>query len=326
MAGNVVEAEPLPQVQVYTDGGCDPNPGPGGWGAVLVSGVHTKEISGAEPDTTNNRMELVAAINALRLLQRPCEVTLYTDSQYLRRGVTEWMPTWRAHGWRRAKGQPVENADLWQELQRQIARHRLEWRWVKGHRGDPLNERADQLASSARVVLCSGGHPPEGEEDSYDSSAGPIALPAVAIYARGCALGLPGPGGYAAVVVYANGRTQFASGGLPSATSNMMELAAAVAGLRALRRPASVTLYTTSKYVLDGATRWLASWERQGWRTKDGQPVKNKALWLELARAMGDHDVTWKSLARIKRDEFSQQAAAAARAEAEKLRAGGHDG
>jgi ribonuclease HI len=106
----------------------------------------------------------------------------------------------------------------------------------------------------------------------------------------------------------------------------MMELAAAVAGLRALRRPASVTLYTTSKYVLDGATRWLASWERQGWRTKDGQPVKNKALWLELARAMGDHDVTWKSLARIKRDEFSQQAAAAARAEAEKLRAGGHDG
>jgi len=144
--------ETLPQVQIYTDGACDPNPGPGGWGAVLVHGVHTKEISGAEPYTTNNRMELTAAIAALRLLQRPCDVTLYTDSQYLRRGMTEWLPAWQSKGWRKANGRPVENMELWQELLRQVQRHRVSWRWVKGHHGDPLNERADQLATKAQAT------------------------------------------------------------------------------------------------------------------------------------------------------------------------------
>jgi ribonuclease HI len=141
------------QVHIYTDGACDPNPGPGGWGAVLVYGPQTKEISGAEPHTTNNRMELTAAIEALRLLKRPCNVVLHTDSQYLRRGITEWLPVWQAKGWRKADGKPVENVELWQELLRQAQRHHITWEWIRGHRGDPLNERADRLAKNARATL-----------------------------------------------------------------------------------------------------------------------------------------------------------------------------
>ena len=129
----------LPQVRIYTDGGCDPNPGPGGWGAVLVAGPHTKEISGASRATTNNRMELTAAISALELLRQPCDVALYTDSQYLHKGITQWLGKWRENGWRTSRKKPVENQDLWRELDSQCQRHRITWRWVKGHRGDPLN-------------------------------------------------------------------------------------------------------------------------------------------------------------------------------------------
>ena len=308
--------ESLLQVQIYTDGGCDPNPGPGGWGAVLVYGVHTKEISGAEPDTTNNRMELTAAIAALRLLQRPCDVTLYTDSQYLHRGITEWLPTWHSRDWHKADGKPIENLDLWQELLRQVKRHRLAWQWVKGHHGDPLNERADQLATKARQALSSGISTDEVEVEELGPWQEAASLPQVSIYTRGCALGVPGPGGYAAILVYSPRRTRFVFGHLPSATNNFMELVAAVAGLQALKRRSKVTIYSTSKYVLEGATRWLATWERQGWRTKDGRPVKNKEIWLELGQAIGDHDVTWKSLARNRRDLYSQRAAEVARAEA----------
>ncbi|NLG50237.1 MAG: ribonuclease HI [Chloroflexi bacterium] len=314
----------LPEVLIYTDGGADPNPGPGGWGAVLISGLHTKEISGAEWDTTNNRMEITAAISALRILQRPCRVTIYTDSQYLRRGISEWMPDWVARGWRKANGQPVENVDLWQELLREMERHQVEWQWVKGHRGHPLNERADQLATEARQRLVAGGRreptptqPPPTEQGQPEQGK----LPHVEIYTRGAALGTPGPGGYAAVIVNEAGKVQVVSGGWPLATSNVMELWAVVAGLRSLRQLSQVTLYTTSKYVLDGATRWLAQWEQHNWQTKAGEPVKNQEIWMELARTMGDHDVTWAFMPASERNPYSQQAAEAARREAEQVKA-----
>lgn len=136
-------------VVIYTDGACRGNPGPGGWGAVLSSGEHEKELSGAEPQTTNNRMELTAAIRALAALKRGCSVALYTDSQYVRKGITEWLPQWKARDWRTSDRKPVKNVDLWQELEREIERHRVEWHWVKGHAGVPGNERADRLASEA---------------------------------------------------------------------------------------------------------------------------------------------------------------------------------
>jgi ribonuclease HI len=135
----------LPQVTIYTDGACEPNPGPGGWAALLRSGPHEKEIGGSEPHTTNNRMELTAALEALRTLKQPCQVTLYTDSEYLKRGITEWLPGWRRRGWKR-KGGELANQDLWQELDRILRTHQVEWRWVRGHAGHVENERVDQRA------------------------------------------------------------------------------------------------------------------------------------------------------------------------------------
>jgi ribonuclease HI len=136
-------------VEIYTDGACRGNPGPGGWGAILRSGDHAKEIKGAEALTTNNRMELTAAIQALAALKRGCDVVLYTDSQYVRKGILEWMPNWKLRDWRTADKKPVKNVDLWQALEKEIARHKIEWHWVKGHAGVPGNERADQLANEA---------------------------------------------------------------------------------------------------------------------------------------------------------------------------------
>jgi ribonuclease HI len=137
----------LKAVEIYTDGACKGNPGPGGWGAVLRYGDVKKEICGGEANTTNNRMELMAAIEALALLNRSCDVKLTTDSQYVRKGITEWMVNWKRNGWKTAAKQPVKNADLWQRLDQEVQRHNVEWHWVKGHSGHPENELADQLAN-----------------------------------------------------------------------------------------------------------------------------------------------------------------------------------
>jgi ribonuclease HI len=136
-------------VVIHTDGACRGNPGPGGWGALLVSGAHRKELSGFEAMTTNNRMELTAALEALRALKASCQVILWTDSEYLRKGMSEWLPGWKARGWRTATKAPVKNADIWQALDAESQRHQIDWRWVKGHAGDPGNEAADQLANEA---------------------------------------------------------------------------------------------------------------------------------------------------------------------------------
>lgn len=137
------------QVVIYTDGACKGNPGPGGWGVLMQAGPHTKELFGGERETTNNRMELTAVIEALRALKRPCDVTLFLDSEYVRKGITEWIHGWKAKGWKTSTKQPVKNAELWQALDALVsgAGHRIEWRWVKGHAGDPGNERADALAN-----------------------------------------------------------------------------------------------------------------------------------------------------------------------------------
>ncbi len=146
------------QVEIYTDGACKGNPGAGGWGAVLLSGGAEKELWGGEAVTTNNRMELQAVIEALTALKRPCEVVLHLDSEYVRKGITEWISGWKARGWKTATKQPVKNVDLWQRLDSLVqgAGHRIEWRWVKGHSGDPGNERADALANRG-VAMVRGG-------------------------------------------------------------------------------------------------------------------------------------------------------------------------
>ena len=140
-------------IEIYTDGACRGNPGPGGWAALLLLGEHERELSGAETLTTNNRMELTAVIRALEALKRPVAARIYTDSQYVRRGITEWLSSWKARDWRTADRKPVKNQDLWQRLDEVSARHRLEWHWVPGHAGVPGNERVDRLANEAIDAL-----------------------------------------------------------------------------------------------------------------------------------------------------------------------------
>ena len=137
----------MDHVEIFTDGSCKGNPGPGGWGAVLRMGEHEKELSGGDVETTNNRMEIMAAIEALNALKRPCKVTLTTDSTYVRDGITKWIHGWKKNGWKTAAKKPVKNADLWQALDEAAARHEVTWEWVKGHAGHPENERADELAT-----------------------------------------------------------------------------------------------------------------------------------------------------------------------------------
>jgi ribonuclease HI len=144
------------KVVMYTDGACKGNPGPGGWGVVLQYGDARKTMHGGEGQTTNNRMELMAAIQGLRALKRSCQVELYTDSQYVRNGITEWMAGWKRNGWKNSAKKPVKNADLWQELDAEAARHKVNWHWVKGHSGHPGNELADELANRGVAELAGG--------------------------------------------------------------------------------------------------------------------------------------------------------------------------
>jgi ribonuclease HI len=144
------------RVDIYTDGGCAPNPGPGGWGAILINGNHRKELKGGEPHSTNNRMELMAAISALEALKRPCVVDIHTDSQYVRNGITQWIKNWKRNGWRTASKEPVKNVDLWQRLDTALHTHEVRWHWVKGHAGHELNERADELVHEARAEMRAG--------------------------------------------------------------------------------------------------------------------------------------------------------------------------
>lgn len=137
----------MKQVEIFTDGACRGNPGPGGWGAILRYGDHERELFGGEPETTNNRMEMTAALKALESLSEPCIVELTTDSEYLRKGMTEWLAGWKARNWKTASRQPVKNADIWKALEQAVIRHEIRWHWVKGHSGHAENERADELAN-----------------------------------------------------------------------------------------------------------------------------------------------------------------------------------
>ncbi len=150
-------SEVIPEVEIWTDGGCKPNPGPGGWAAVLRFGTHEKELTGHDPATTNNRMELTAAAAALEALTKPCRVVVHTDSEYVRNGISRWVHGWVRNNWRNAAKDPVANYELWQRLLAAAKPHEVDWRWVRGHSGDVMNERVDRLATAARVGAVRAG-------------------------------------------------------------------------------------------------------------------------------------------------------------------------
>jgi ribonuclease HI len=276
-------SEPLPDVIIYTDGGADPNPGTGGWAAVLIDPASGKarEISGGEPLATNNRMELTAAIRALEALKRPCRVHLFTDSLYLRKGITEWLPDWVTRGWRRKAGE-LQNEDLWRRLAELIERHEVHWDWVRGHAGDKWNERADELAT-LEIRKQRGGK----------SAATPAAAAEAEVFLRVSCAGRKG--GWAALVRHGGDATVL-SGGLESTTSNQLDLLGAIAALERLPPGISVAVYTGSDYLRNGATRWLEGWKRRGWKTQEGQPVLNRKLWERLESAMAVRRVLWPDI------------------------------
>jgi len=265
------------KIIIYSDGGSDPNPGIGGWAAILRSGRHEKVLSGNEPSTTNNRMELTAAISALEALKRPSSIEFHTDSQYLRKGITEWIERWAAKDWKTKGGKPVSNVDLWQRLWPLVKRHEINWHWVKGHAGDRQNERVDALARQARLEIT------PSEQISADVPR---------IYLRSSCKGNPGPGGWGAVLEVGD-ETEQNSGSEPQTTNNRMEITAAIEGVLMLPHGSDVQVFTTSDYLYQGATRWIHGWRRRDWVKRDGKPVANADLWKALDKLQEGYAVRW---------------------------------
>ena len=288
----------LPEVTLYTDGGADPNPGTGGWAAILLDPVSgkVKELSGSEPRSTNNRMELTAAIRGLESLKRRCRVHLFTDSQYLRKGVTQWLPGWIARGWRRKDGE-LQNEDLWRRLAELIQLHEVHWDWIKGHAGNRWNERADELATLEIRKLRGGGGtkapPPQVDAEVFLRVAG------------------SGKRGGWAALIRRGGEETVLSGSLSGATSNQLDLLGAIAALESLPPGISVAVHTGSDYLKNGATRWIEGWRRRGWKTQEGQPVQNRELWERLERAIAARRVVWPEVKGLDLPEMEEVGKAA---------------
>jgi ribonuclease HI len=281
---------------IYTDGACNPNPGPGGWAAIILSpAAPPRELCGGEAHTSNNQMELQAVIAALKALPGPEHVTLYTDSKYLRQGITEWLPQWVKRGWLTADKQPVKNQAHWQALAAEVARHRIEWQWVKGHAGNQWNERADELA---RSMLPKSGLPLADET-------------AIHLFAAASYLGKQKSGGWGVVFRYQE-HVKTLSGHVDNTSANRMHLTAAIQGLQAIKRALPIHFYTGSDYVKDGITLWVPAWQRQHWQTKSGSPVSNQDLWQELIATAAKYQITWHLAIKTEAPELMQQAKALA--------------
>jgi ribonuclease HI len=269
--------ERRPTVSIYTDGGCRPNPGPGGWGAVLLyPGRDPVELSGGKPEATNNRMEMVAAIEALGALDGPHRVVLFTDSTYLKKGITEWLAKWRAKGWKTAGKKDVKNRDLWEELDKALAIHEVDWKWTKGHAGDRWNEVADELASAAMP------RPPLPIDDKT----------AVHLFTAVAYSGKMKAGSWGVVLRFADDEKGL-SDRVAEASANRMHLLSAISGLQELKRRVRVHLYTVSDYLKDGATSWVPGWKQRGWKTREGKPVSHRDLWQRLDELANKHRVEW---------------------------------
>ena len=264
-----------PFVTIYTDGGCSPNPGPGGWAAVILSGdARPREIHGSEEQTTNNRMELQAAIQGLQALQGHHRVRVCTDSQYLRTGITSWLHRWQRQNWQTRDGFPVKNQDLWQLLGQLVETHDVEWRWVKGHSRDRWNERADELASRFRQ---------RQELPLADQHRVHVFTGVTCSHSTGL-------GSWAVMLKYRN-HIKILGTGVSQSTANSLYIQSVIEALQALTKPVPVHVYTSSGYLRDGAALWRSGWRRRNWQTKDGRPVSNRENWQRLDRLLTGLDV-----------------------------------
>jgi len=270
----------MEKLRIYTDGGCRPNPGKGAWAAVLLrNGMEAEELVGTEEETTNNRMELRAAIEALNALGEKSEVDLHTDSEYLRMGVTQWMAGWKKKGWRTASGSPVRNVDLWKALDAAIGKHEIRWHWVRGHSGDRWNERVDRMASEAI-----GG----GSGLVEDQGAAHVIL--------GIAYqGKRQRGAWAALLRFGEHEREL-KGVEEQSSPNRLHILGALRALEAFKRPVRAHIYTASDYLKDGATTWIRGWKQRGWKTRDGRAVSHQDAWMLLDSLMSRHQLTWHVL------------------------------
>lgn len=260
----------LPMVQIYTDGSCSPNPGRGGWGAVIIDAdQQTRTLKGSEQETTNNRMELTAALRALQSLSDPHQVEVVTDSRYLKDGISLWLANWRQRGWITATGEEVRNRDLWEPLAVEIERHSVSWNWVKGHGTDAWNILADELASSVRH------HSPLPLDD----------LNAVHIFLAITWRQKLLAGAWAGVMQYRN-HYRVIGNMRREGTGNSLHITSAVSALQELKRNLPVHVYTTSGYLKDGASNWLSQWRNRDWLTREGAEVSNQADWQQLSHLL----------------------------------------
>jgi len=266
------------ELTIYTDGACSPNPGPGGWGAVILSGgAVVAELSGNGGDSTNNRMELTAAVAALRSVEESHRIVLYTDSQYVKKGITEWIDKWQRNNWRTADRQEVKNSDLWRELLDQVGRHQLIWKRVRGHAMDRWNNRADELAVAARLG--------NGTRPARESSAKPVGADDIHLYTGVTCKHSSGVGAWSVIMGWRS-YVKVIGGGTEGMTANQLYLHAVIEGLAGLKKLLPVHVHTHSGYLYEGATAWLEGWRKRDWQTREGAPVSNRELWQRLAGLM----------------------------------------
>lgn len=279
------------EVIVYSDGGAKPNPGPGGWGAVILYPDREQEISGADAATTNNQMELTAACEALEALPVGCDVTFYTDSTYVRNGITKWIASWKRSGWKNSKREPVANRELWQRLDRARMRHKITWKWVKGHAGNVHNERVDQLATAARAKLTG-----EKSKPAPKPRAEPKPVTGPRAYLVVDADTGKRSAKWGALVIDADGGQQTVGGTLADVTQSQAVLLAAHTFLSHV--PSSgLTIYTDSEYLQKGITSWVKGWIKNGWKKADKSPVMYRDVWEKLYAAAAERNADFALIA-----------------------------
>jgi len=271
------------ELTIYTDGACSPNPGPGGWGAViLIAGKVCSELSGSSENSTNNRMELTAAVQSLQSLEMKRKIILFTDSQYVKKGITDWIQAWQRNNWRTAGKKDVKNSDLWRQLLEQIERHDIDWRWVKGHGANRWNNRADELAVSARKAVSSKSRP------SIDA----LSANHIQLFTGVTCKHAAGTGAWSVILNWRN-HVKLLGQRATGMTANQLYVFAAINGLKSLKKEMPVQVYTHSGYLYEGATSWLAGWQRRNWRTREGSEISNKELWQEFSRLLDRYDVSF---------------------------------